>query len=156
MKLANQKYNPTPANPVVGEAKTRDGITLRYAHWRTTNPPTKGTVILLHGRAEYIEKLFETVGDLREQGFDVLTFDWRGQGGSQRLLDDRRRGFVEQFDQYIQSQQNIIDTSAENLIKVYDDVIANFREEIDEIGTVKSLGEIVAELEDRLTELKSD
>ncbi len=101
MKLANQKYNPMPPNPIIGEAKTKDGISLRYAHWRTTNPPTQGTVLLLHGRAEYIEKLYETVTDLREKGFDVLTFDWRGQGGSQRLLDDERRGFIEQFDQYV-------------------------------------------------------
>ncbi len=90
-----------PANPHAGEVETKDGITLRYAHWRTTNPPSKGTVILLHGRAEYIEKLYETVSDLREKGFDVLTFDWRGQGGSSRMLDDTRKGFVEHFDQYI-------------------------------------------------------
>lgn len=108
MKLANPKYNPKPPNPHAGEAVTPDGIKLRYAHWRTSNPPSKGTVILLHGRAEYIEKLYETVGDLREKGFDVLTFDWRGQGGSSRLLSDSRRGFVEHFDQYVTDLDTIL------------------------------------------------
>ena len=108
MNLANPKYNPMPSNGYTGETKTPDGIKLRYARWRTTNPPCKGTVILLHGRAEYIEKLYETVTDLREQGFDVLTFDWRGQGGSQRMLEDARKGFVEHFDQYVSDLDTII------------------------------------------------
>ncbi len=108
MKLANPKYNPMPSNPVVGMAKTPDNISLRYAHWRTIAPPCKGTVILLHGRAEYIEKLYETVTDLRENGFDVLTFDWRGQGGSQRLIADARKGFIEHFDQYVTDLDTII------------------------------------------------
>lgn len=108
MLLANPDFNPMPANAVAGMALTPDGINLRYAHWKTTNPPCKGTVLLLHGRAEYIEKLYETVTDLREKGFDVLTFDWRGQGGSDRMLEDRRRGFVEHFDQYITDLDTIL------------------------------------------------
>ncbi|MGB7286363.1 MAG: alpha/beta hydrolase [Salaquimonas sp.] len=108
MKLANPKYNPMPSNPQAGEVMTKDGIKLRYAHWRTTNPPTIGTVLLLHGRAEYIEKLYETATDLREKGFDVLTFDWRGQGGSSRMLEDPRKGFVEHFDQYVMDLDTII------------------------------------------------
>ena len=108
MELANPKYNPMPPNPNVGQILTDDGISLRYAHWSTIKPPTKGTVLLLHGRAEYIEKLYETVTDLRENGFDVLTFDWRGQGHSDRMLDDPRRGFVEHFDQYIKDLDAIM------------------------------------------------
>jgi lysophospholipase len=101
MDIANPQYNPAPPNAHCGFVTTSDGVKLRYARWQTTTPPCKGTVLLLHGRAEYIEKLYETVGDLREKGYDVLTFDWRGQGGSQRMLQDTRRGFVEHFDQYI-------------------------------------------------------
>lgn len=108
MLLADSDFNPMPPNPVAGKVKTPDGVNIRYAHWKTVNPPCKGTVLLLHGRAEYIEKLFETVGDLRENGFDVLTFDWRGQGGSDRMLEDPRRGFVEHFDQYITDLDTIL------------------------------------------------
>lgn len=108
MLLANPDFNPMPPNAVAGKALTPDGVNLRYAHWRTTNPPCKGTILLLHGRAEYIEKLYETVADLREEGFDVLTFDWRGQGGSDRMLEDRRRGFVEHFDQYVMDLDTIL------------------------------------------------
>ncbi|MBP0587952.1 alpha/beta fold hydrolase, partial [Mycobacterium tuberculosis] len=33
-------------------------------------------------------------------GFAVATFDWRGQGGSSRLLKDPLRGHVRSFDHY--------------------------------------------------------
>ena len=33
-----------------------------------------------------IEKYFEVVGELRRRGFAVAVLDWRGQGGSSRLL----------------------------------------------------------------------
>lgn len=108
MELASPSYNPLPPDPVCGFAVTEDGFRLRYAHWRTTAPPCKGTVLLLHGRAEYIEKLYETTGDLRKLGYDVLTFDWRGQGGSDRLLEDRRKGYVEHFGQYVIDLETIV------------------------------------------------
>lgn len=101
MILASSPDNPMPENPVAGFIDTVDGASIRFARWKAIQRPVKGTVLLLHGRAEYIEKMFETVSDLQNEGFDVLTFDWRGQGGSSRLLSDRRRGYIDSFDQYI-------------------------------------------------------
>ena len=74
-----QRRNPIPHDAHAGTTATPDGALLRHAYWRTVKPPCKGTVVLLHGRAEFIEKYFETVTHLREAGFDVCTFDWRGQ-----------------------------------------------------------------------------
>ena len=59
--------------------KTPDGVALRFARWAPP-PGRKGTVCLFPGRAEFIEKYFETVRDLRARGFAVATIDWRGQG----------------------------------------------------------------------------
>jgi lysophospholipase len=72
---------------------------LRYARW---SPPAgrKGTVCLFQGRAEFIEKYYETVADLRSRGFGVATLDWRGQGLSDRLLADRHKGYVGEFYDY--------------------------------------------------------
>ena len=100
MDLVQTDDNPMPPNPVSGFITTPDGFRLRYARWRTPHPPCKGTVLVLQGRAEFIEKYFETIGDLGNAGFDVCTFDWRGQGGSDRLLADAKRGYVDSFDQY--------------------------------------------------------
>ncbi|MCB1440077.1 MAG: alpha/beta hydrolase [Nitratireductor sp.] len=106
--LAELEGFPMPPNPHAGKTRTWDGIDLRYAWWRTTRPPFKGTVLLLNGRAEYIEKLYETIEFLRDKGFDVLTFDWRGQGGSSRILEDPRRGFVENFEHYVTDLETVM------------------------------------------------
>lgn len=92
--------NSAPAGLSGGSFRTRDGLRLRYATAASRQPFTRGTVILLQGRNEAIEKYFETIGDLTEMGFAVATFDWRGQGGSDRLLRDRFKGHVKSFDDY--------------------------------------------------------
>jgi lysophospholipase len=99
MTLVSIPANPVPEGYVSGTIKTRDGVALRFARWE---PPAgrKGTVCLFQGRAEFIEKYFETVRDLRARGFAVATIDWRGQGMSDRALRNPRKGYVRSFDQY--------------------------------------------------------
>jgi lysophospholipase len=99
MKLISIPANPVPDHGVTGAIKTPDGVSLRFARWDPP-PGRKGTVVMLQGRAEYIEKYFETVRDLRARGFAVATFDWRGQGLSDRALADRYKGYVRNFSQY--------------------------------------------------------
>ena len=108
MELVSTDYNPCPEGAVSGYVKTSDGMDIRYARWKATSYPASGTVLLLHGRAEYIEKLYETVGDLISKGFDVITFDWRGQGGSSRLLDKPRPGYIDEFDHYLIDLETIM------------------------------------------------
>jgi lysophospholipase len=99
MKLVSIDANPVPENVVMGTLRTLDGVGLRYARWA---PPAgrKGTVCLFQGRAEFIEKYYETVSDLRARGFAVATLDWRGQGLSDRPLSDRHKGHVGDFSEY--------------------------------------------------------
>ena len=108
MKLVSIPANPVPDDVVTGSIKTPDGVTLRFARWA---PPAgrKGTVVVLQGRAEYIEKYFETVRDLRARGFAVATFDWRGQGLSDRALSDRLKGHVRNFSEYATDLEAIME-----------------------------------------------
>jgi lysophospholipase len=99
MTLVSIPANPVPDGVVTGTLKTRDGVSLRFARW-SPPPGRKGTVCLFQGRAEFIEKYFETVRDLRARGFAVATLDWRGQGGSERAPRNRRKGYVRNFSQY--------------------------------------------------------
>ncbi|MFL6796796.1 MAG: alpha/beta hydrolase [Xanthobacteraceae bacterium] len=99
MTLVSIPANPVPEGAVSGVLKTRDGVSLRYARWAPP-PGRKGTVCLFQGRAEFIEKYFETVRDLRARGFAVATLDWRGQGLSERALQNPRKGYVRRFAQY--------------------------------------------------------
>ena len=100
MELFGIEGNPVPEGAVVGTVTTPDGVGLRYARWRSTARRSIGTVCLLQGRSEPIEKYFETIGDLRRRGFAVATFDWRGQGGSDRHLRNPVKGHVDSFAEY--------------------------------------------------------
>ena len=99
MDLVSIPANPVPEGAVTGTLKTKDGVNLRFARWHPP-PGRKGTVVLFQGRAEFIEKYFETVRELRSRGFAVATIDWRGQGLSDRALSDPRKGHVGDFSEY--------------------------------------------------------
>ena len=92
--------NPIPRQAVVASITTSDGIALRVARWKQRGKTAKGTVCILQGRAEFIEKYFEVVTELRNRGFAVVTFDWRGQGFSGRQVKNLRKGHVRRFSDY--------------------------------------------------------
>lgn len=77
-----------------------DGETLRAAFWPARVPAGPGTVTILPGRAEFIEKYGEVVDELLDRGFAVAALDLRGQGGSQRALSDAAKGHVDDFSLY--------------------------------------------------------
>jgi len=92
--------NPVPSGAFVGTLAGHSGVELRYARWEATRGPRRGTVCVFAGRGEFIEKYFELIADLRRRGFAVATMDWRGQGGSQRLLANPLKGHVRDFAEY--------------------------------------------------------
>lgn len=92
----------------VGVAHAADGMALRYAIWGEEMRAPKGTVCLLQGRGEFIEKHFETIADLLSMGYAVAALDWRGQGGSQRLTANPRKGHIGSFRQYDDDLQAFI------------------------------------------------
>ncbi|WP_377296658.1 alpha/beta fold hydrolase [Rhizobium sp. SGZ-381] len=92
--------NPVPDNHVAGYFEGHRGTRLRYSLFRSHLSPARGTVVLVQGRNEFIEKYFETIRDLNAKGLWVATYDLRGQGGSDRLLDDPRKGHVRRFADY--------------------------------------------------------
>ncbi len=100
MELHAIDGNPIPEGAVVGMVVAADGVRLRFARWRTTARRSLGTVCLLQGRGEAIEKYFEAIGDLRRRGFAVAALDWRGQGGSERRLRDPAKAHVDSFAEY--------------------------------------------------------
>lgn len=88
--------------PTGGQAKfvtTQDGTQIRIAYWQGGE---RGTVLLFPGRTEYIEKYGRTVAKLQERAFNVVVFDWRGQGLSDRPDNRLDRGFVGHFNEYQQ------------------------------------------------------
>ena len=70
-----------------------------WAHRRydRRHPAPRGRILIQGGRADIVEKYFETIDHLHGQGWSVTTFDWRGQGGSGRLADDPHVGHAADF-----------------------------------------------------------
>lgn len=92
--------NPPPENYSSGYFIGHRGVRLRYGIFRSSHTVAKGTVVLLHGRNECIEKYFETIRNLNDRGLWVATYDHRGQGLSNRLMSNARRGHVRRFADY--------------------------------------------------------
>lgn len=69
-----------------------------------------GTIILLNGRTEFIEKYAEVITELIDRGFCVAALDWRGQGGSERLIKrNPRKGHIDDMDSYVDDLTALLD-----------------------------------------------
>ncbi|MDP4593209.1 MAG: alpha/beta hydrolase, partial [Beijerinckiaceae bacterium] len=91
MDLIVTPDNPLPPGSNVTAIRAVDGMTLRVVRWHPERQSV-GTIVICQGRAEFIEKYFETAGDLLRRNLTVVAFDWRGQGLSGRELDNSRKG----------------------------------------------------------------
>ena len=98
-RLIGYPGNGVPEGAECGYFTASDGRRLRYALLRE-GQGFKGTVCLLHGRGDFIERYFETMADLQQRGYAVATFDWRGQGGSERRLRNPFKNHVRSFKEY--------------------------------------------------------
>jgi lysophospholipase len=76
------------------ELEASDGVRLRGAVWQGG---TRGLVLHLTGRTEFLEKSAAPAAELVKRGFTVASLDWRGQGRSQRLIDPPLKGHVACF-----------------------------------------------------------
>lgn len=94
-------FNDIAKGPENGRAvwiNTADGLRLRLGVWEQAG--AKGTVFLLPGRTEYIEKYGVAAGELGARGYAVISIDWRGQGLSLRKTSDPMTGHVDDFAEY--------------------------------------------------------
>ncbi|AMM83445.1 alpha/beta hydrolase [Martelella sp. AD-3] len=98
------------ANHTIGMMRAFDGIMLRYGLFPCED--ARATVLIVAGRAEFIEKYAETVCDFRIAGFAVAILDLRGQGGSERRPEDGNMGHIEHFSDY---PRDIVDFFAQKV-----------------------------------------
>jgi lysophospholipase len=99
MALTSTPDNPAPAGATEAQIRAVDGVGLRTARWDARSS-ARGTLAVLGGRGEFIEKYFEVIGELLSRDFAVAAMDWRGQGGSERPLRNARKGHVDDFSHF--------------------------------------------------------
>ncbi len=93
-----------------GSAKfitARDGARLRFAVWPNDGARERWC-LFLNGRTEFIEKYYEVIAELMARGFGVVTWDWRGQGLSARMLKNPQKGHIDRFETYLDDADEIM------------------------------------------------
>lgn len=107
-KDAAPTMSAAPESPQENEAKPASGTASSKAFEDAVT--MSGTVILLNGRTEFIEKYGEVIAELIDRGFCVAALDWRGQGGSERLIKrNPRKGHIDDMDSYVYDLTALLD-----------------------------------------------
>lgn len=63
-------------------------------------------LLLLTGRADFLEKWADAIGELHAMGFAIASCDWRGQGGSDRAVSNGA-GHIDSFDTWVNDLDQI-------------------------------------------------
>ena len=102
--MAKGSLNPLPklgikllGGGTLDYVQTKDGKYVRYGFWEAGD---KGTIIVLPGRSEYIEKYNNVIRQFLERNYSVVCIDWRGQGLSQRPMGRTNIGHIKNFFEY--------------------------------------------------------
>ena len=102
MQSAKLKFDrrniPADANESMWSAQ--DGWQIRRIDWKPA-AKARGSLLFLVGRGDHYEKYLETLQYYADAGWHVTSTDWRGQGGSGRLLADPHVGHIDDFATWI-------------------------------------------------------
>lgn len=92
-----------------GVFSATDGIQISYYIFPRSSATVSVTIV--NGRTESYIKYQQVAYELYQAGYAVYLYDHRGQGFSQRLLNDREsdkeKGYVERFDDYVQDLKTL-------------------------------------------------
>ncbi len=106
-----------PSHATESHIQLNDGWELRNIVWPEQDSASeefKGSLLFLPGRGDHYEKYLESLAELHDAGLNVTGFDWRGQGGSGRILDDPSIGHIEDFAIWIDDLSQIYKSWSEN------------------------------------------
>ena len=84
-----------------------DQIKIQYAAF--VNSSHERNLVIVPGRIEGYLKYQELCFDWYQAGFNIFIIDHRGQGLSDRLLENQHKGHVENFDHYSDDLHHFID-----------------------------------------------
>lgn len=102
----------TPPGFTFGHFKNAKGLDVRYGQAPCApGVESKGTIVILPGFRENIEKYNEVMRDMQARGFDLFIMDWPGQGGSERLVKaNPEKAHSDGYNQQVDTLQQFMDT----------------------------------------------
>jgi lysophospholipase len=90
-----------PAGAHVDRWTASDGWEHRRFLWPAEAAPARGSILFQGGRGDIFEKYLEAFAHWHGQGWNIASFDWRGQGGSGRLTPAGNCGHIEDYAHYV-------------------------------------------------------
>ena len=101
---------PQPEGAEAHYLEAADGARLRVVRYPLpAGTPRRGAVLVMPGWSEFSEKYAEVARDLHARGFAVVVCDPRGQGYSQRLDGDDKRGHIRDFRIFVSDLSTCMD-----------------------------------------------
>lgn len=103
--IINQAVPYFKGHSKFGTFKGVENIAINYTIVRpdeSAKHPSDDAIVIVGGRAEFFGKYIEMIYDLKDLGMTIYTIDHRGQGLSERMLDDPEKGYVKNFDDYLE------------------------------------------------------
>lgn len=85
-----------------------DGVEIAYVAFH--HPDPEGAILIFNGRTETYLKYLEVAYDLKDLGLSIYMMDHRGQGLSERIIEDSEKGYVQDFDDYVKDMKTFVDT----------------------------------------------
>lgn len=89
-----------------GTQKAKDGTQLFWC--KLTHPKHRKALVVVNGRIESAWKYQELFYDFFQQGYDIYSFDHRGQGLSTHLAPNPEMGHVDDFEDYLDDMQLLL------------------------------------------------
>src|ERR1044072_3635191 len=89
-----------PSDARIHQWTAPDGWPLRRFAWPAGGAP-RGSILFQGGRGDIFEKYLESFAHWHAAGWNITSFDWRGQGGSGRLTAARNCGHIADYADYV-------------------------------------------------------
>lgn len=99
---------PLPGGWTFAHWQATDGTRLRWGLARQEGA-SRGTVLLVPGYGGTLDIYGQVIGELMAQGYDVAGLDLRGQGGSDRMLSNPEKPYVNDFGVYADDLAGFVD-----------------------------------------------
>jgi len=90
-----------------GKLKAFDGKSLHYHHF--PHPDPHSNLIIVAGWTEGAPKYAEIIYDLHQAGVEIFIMDWRGQGLSERLIEDPQVTWVSDYDDFVRDLHQFVE-----------------------------------------------
>ncbi len=95
-------------------------VKIRIGEWKADQSKKfQKLLVICPGRASFIEKNDRLSEAFFNQGFRVIVIDWQGQGGSDRLVDNPQKVYINDYSAYVKDIQKTLKTYHTPDQKVY-------------------------------------